>query len=275
MHAGLQLELRGDMAMLVHLRLPQTDVRRRVVGAGIAHDVAKPELIEFCRDVVVMFCVLGGEAELVVLLAAPHRAPDLSQRLLHGVRRKPAPVDRKKRQEVEDTGAVLDHQPAIHVGFRRLELRIEEDLAFDRLVGQPDRHVGPVLPAAEGLLEPVRENDGQATVLDEAGQQIWQQTHVDGFPSVLSVIMERAGVPCPTANPARMVRCGDTDAEAQRRHGAVDVDSIRCRDKGRGQSSVSTTWPTAAGSTHTVQSTSPGGSLSKGGVVRDSSGRSS
>ncbi len=41
------------------------------------------------------------------------------------------------------------------------------------------------------------------------------------------------------------------------------------RDEGRDHRSVSTTWPTAAGSTHTVQSTSPGGSLSKGGVARD------
>ena len=98
-----------------------------------------------------MLNVLGGEAELVVLLAPAQRPPDLPQRLLNRMRGQPGAVDGKKRQEVKYLATVLDHQAAIHVGFGRLQFRIEEYLAFDRLVGQADRHVRSILSTAEGL----------------------------------------------------------------------------------------------------------------------------
>jgi hypothetical protein len=43
-----------------------------------------------------MLDVLGGETELVVLLASAQRSPDLPQRLLNRVRCQPGAVDREK-----------------------------------------------------------------------------------------------------------------------------------------------------------------------------------
>src|SRR5687767_12385130 len=105
-----------------------------------------------------MLDVLGGEAKLVVLLASAQRTPDFPQRLLNRVRRQPGAVDGKKRQEVKYLATFLDHKTTIHVGFGRLQLRIEENLAFDCLVGQSDSHVGSILSAAEGLPETVLEH---------------------------------------------------------------------------------------------------------------------
>ena len=143
----------------------------------------EPQFVELGGDVVVVLNVLCREPELVVLLAPAQRPPGLPQRFLNRMRGQPGPIDGKQQQQVIDLAAILHDQATVHIGLCRLQFRIEENLAFDRLVGQPDGDVGTTFATAEGLLETVLEDDGQAAVLDEPGEQIWQQMHQELIPS--------------------------------------------------------------------------------------------
>jgi hypothetical protein len=108
---------------------------------------------------------------------AAHGLPGPPQDLLHGVAAEAAAVDREEMDEVVGCAAVLEHEAAVHVGLRRLELGIEEDLALHFRVREADRHVRPALPRAEGFLRAVVVDHGQPAVLDEAPQKMGEKPH--------------------------------------------------------------------------------------------------
>ena len=115
--------------------------------------------------------VLRRAAQRIVLVQPPHRAPGRAQRLLHRMAAERLAVDRKQHQQLEDSGALLEGDAVVHVGFREGELRVEEDRARDRLVLHPDGHRRPIDAAAEGVATTRDVDDGEPALLDEAGQE--------------------------------------------------------------------------------------------------------
>ena len=127
--------------------------------------------------IVVAAHVLGCLAERVGLMHAAQGFPGAPQRPLHGVAAEPPAVDREEVEEVVGSAAVLEQEPAFHVGFRCLKFGIEEDLPFHLRVREADRHLGSVPTGAERLLRPVMVDDGQAAVLHETVQEMREKLH--------------------------------------------------------------------------------------------------
>src|SRR5579864_6519972 len=118
-HAGLQLELAGGVDQLVALCLfERFTLGVAEVRTGILHLIVEKQTIEFSRDVVVMAGVSGRAPDRVGLMPATQAAPYTPHQLLRAVRIKPGAVYREKQQEIVDSGAVLERQRAIHIGFR-------------------------------------------------------------------------------------------------------------------------------------------------------------
>src|SRR6185437_2687315 len=151
-HARLQLELAGGVDQLVALCL----FERFMIGvtkvrAGILHLVVEKQTIDFGRDVVMVARVSGGEPDRVGLMPATQAAPYTPHQPLRAVRIKPGTVDREQQQKVVDRGTVLKRQRAIHIGFRRVELRIDEKFRIELAIVEADGDVWPGPASAENM----------------------------------------------------------------------------------------------------------------------------
>ena len=73
LHAGLDVELRGEVALLGELRIFQRAVVGLEIGAGILPVAVEEEIVERAREIVVVGDVVLGLADGVVLVDALHR----------------------------------------------------------------------------------------------------------------------------------------------------------------------------------------------------------
>ena len=79
-----------------------------------------------------------------------------------------------------DCGTILQSQPAVHIGFGGIQLRIDEQLGVELAIVEMDGDVGPRQKFAEHMDLPLGITHSQRALADEASKQIGQQTHV-GF----------------------------------------------------------------------------------------------
>ena len=176
LQAGLEIELGRDQPQLVLLRLLQALVVVEEVGAGVLHALVEEQLVEVVAEVVVVRDVLLRLADRIGLLEALQPQRHLAQHLLHRVRGERQAVDGKQRQEIPER-RVLEAQAAVHVGFAGVELGIEEQLAIERAVGDPHRHVGAAGLAREDVRLPIRVDHLQGAGAHERLEHMRQGKH--------------------------------------------------------------------------------------------------
>src|SRR5579871_4213936 len=179
-HAGLQLKLAGGVDQLVALRL----FERFMLGvaevrAGILHLIVEKQTIEFSRDVVVMTGVSGGAPDRVGLMPATQAAPYTPHQLLRAVGIKPGAVNREQQQEIVDSGAVLERQRTIHIGFGGAQFRIDEKPGVELAIVEADRDVWPGSALAKHMHLAVGIVDPQGALTNEASKQARQQKHAE------------------------------------------------------------------------------------------------
>ena len=157
--AGLDAQLRGDVALLGELRLFERHVGALEIGAGILHVFVEEEPIELARQVVVMLDVALGARRRVDLVQPAERVAQPLDGLqpggLDGGARSEVLVDQLEQSEHV---ALEEIDIAVHVGFGQCQHRIEGDrpLGAARL----DQHMHRVAGAvAEFVGRAVRPGD--------------------------------------------------------------------------------------------------------------------
>jgi hypothetical protein len=167
-HAGLDGELRGEVALLGVLGVLERAVRRLEIGAGILPVAIEEELVDAPVDVVVMRHVAAGEANRVALVQPAQRHANLERDLHPEGRFDRRCIAEHQRQEIIDR-ALLDRQAAIHVGFADREVGVEHQPERGLAVAHPDDDLlaGAV---AEGELPAIRLPNRQVPALDNMGE---------------------------------------------------------------------------------------------------------
>ena len=182
--SGLEQQLGGEMALLVELRRLEIVVGPAEIGAGILPVLVEEELVEPLREVIVMGDVLARAMHRIVLLQP---AQELAEPGIEGaqrVDRRALHVPRGEVDEIVDRPAVLDRQRAVHIGLADMEPRVEEELAAEGAVVQPDRHLGPGL-AGEHINLAIPIDDAQRADGDEMTEQMRQEHRVlSGYETV-------------------------------------------------------------------------------------------
>ena len=200
-HAGFQVQLGGDMRLLVLLRLFQADARLIVhigeIGAAILAVAIEEERVERARQIIMMRDI-GFRARLVI--GAPQLLP-------HGLETaaKAAPgVDRAARfpgivradhgDELHYAAALYAH-PAIDPGFGHAKARVPDDVEGDAAVmkAQGQSGEGGVGPP-DGEAFAIGIVDRQLTACDQPFENTFEKFHA------ATVSPRYAGVKCPHTN---------------------------------------------------------------------------
>jgi len=116
----------------------------------------------------------GGKPDRVGLMPATQTAPHPPHQLLRAVRIKRGAVDREQQKKIVDFCAILERQRAVHIGFGRVQFRIDEQLGVKLAIMQVDADVGPGQETAEDMHLAVGVADPQLAFSDEAPKQIGQ-----------------------------------------------------------------------------------------------------
>ena len=173
----LEIELGGDMGELGLLRGIEAHRRIGEIGAGILAVGIEEQLVKPVVEIIMVGDV-ALRAVAQIDLPQPPRDPRVPpQREPHRVVTVPAQVEGDEIEQATDI-AGLDHQPSIHIGFRRAQRRVDRDGARRAVVGDADgdggmRRVGGAIAAdrARGT------GDAQLPVLDDAAEQAVEQEH--------------------------------------------------------------------------------------------------
>ena len=131
----LHVELGGEEPELVLLRLLETLFVVEEIGAGILHTFVEKQAVEIVAEIVVVGDVFLCLTDGIKLLEALEPSRYASQHFLQGVGAERESVHRKQREKVPQ-GRVLKAEPSVHIGFARVQLRIEEELAIERGVAE-------------------------------------------------------------------------------------------------------------------------------------------
>ena len=97
--------------------------------------------------------------------------------------------------------AFLDRQSPVHIGLGHRHLRIEQDLALQRPVVEPDRHAMKIPLAAKDVPLAGRIDHRQLAGPDQAPQEVLDQ-HASLTPDATRVGMGQPGPACLSESPA-------------------------------------------------------------------------
>jgi hypothetical protein len=173
-HAGLEQQLRREMALLVRLRLLEILVRMGEVGAAVLPVAVEKQVVQPIRQVVMMGDVGLGPADRIVLVQMAQEVPaDLEHAPGRGGIGVVVPVGRADVHEIVER-ALLDRERAVHVGLAEMEVGIERQPVMQRPVVQADRRARTVVAA--GLVAPAIGIDDRqpAPVHDSLGDLLEQ-----------------------------------------------------------------------------------------------------
>jgi hypothetical protein len=172
---GFQVELGGNMRLLVGLRLFQAVGGVGVIGATVLAVRVEEEVVQVVAEVIVVgdvFVGLGGgvAAEQCGDLAHPalrHEFATLAAKL-------PAIGADDQLEQVEDA-AVLDDQPTIHIGLAEREPRVADDFEGEPAIGEANGDRLGVGIGAEALALAVGGDQRHPPRFDERAKQFTDQ----------------------------------------------------------------------------------------------------
>ena len=181
LHAGLEIQLGGDVRLLVELGLFQAVRRIAIIRHRILPVLVEEQLVEAAGEVVGVLGI-APRAGLPVDLVEP------AQRLVERLADRPlglqraALLDRRvvadEQDEIADVPGRIDRQPAVHIGFARADARILGDVERGAPVGQPggDRAVVRIGRAVAIFLA-VMIDDDEFALLDQRAKHLVQKPH--------------------------------------------------------------------------------------------------
>ena len=181
-HALLRRErqLGRDMRLFRRLSLLQRHVGARPIGAAILHVAVEKEAVEVVADVVMMRDIRARRAPAIDRIEPRlHPLDPFAERglVLELCAAVPWRVRAQQADQLHDI-ALHDLHLAVHEGFGGAEPRIEDDAAHPLSRGKTDRHFGIAGGRrAEAFAAPVRRQDGQLAVTDDAGQERAENGH--------------------------------------------------------------------------------------------------
>ncbi|GBE44037.1 hypothetical protein BMS3Bbin10_02121 [bacterium BMS3Bbin10] len=124
-----------------------------------------------------------GVIDIVHLLTPPHGAPAAPQHPLHLMAGERTAINGKEGKKVVAGRPLLECQGAIHIGFGRLKLGIEEQLPAQTFVMEPHMDVRTVFAAAEHMGGTVHVDDSETALLHKCLKQITQWPHAAIVPN--------------------------------------------------------------------------------------------
>ena len=181
LHAGLQVQLGGDMRFLVELRLLEAVLGIAEIGAGILAVLVEEQLVEAAGEVVGMLGVAPRAAPPVDLVElAGEEIGDARDRAL-GLQ--PAGILERgvvaeEQSEVAHVAGRLDHEPAVHIGLAGPDARVLGDVPGGLAVGQADSDRAVIgIGRAVAIFLAVMVDDDQLTLLDELAEHLVEKPH--------------------------------------------------------------------------------------------------
>ena len=176
----LQMEFRGDMRLLVGLRLIEAVRRIGEIGAAILAVDVEEEVVESIVQIIMMGDVAPRGACAVETLKPPLEPilDEAGQRTAQGDPPLfPFAVGADEVDQVANV-ALLKDDPPVHIGFGGMEMRIARNEAHDPFVGHADRHrPDRRIGRAEGLPAAVGKDHRQFAAPEQIADELVQQRH--------------------------------------------------------------------------------------------------
>jgi hypothetical protein len=179
-HARLEVQLGGDMRLLVELRLLEAVAGGAIVSAGILPVLVEEQFIEAPRQIVGVLGI-APRARLPIDLINPagqraHRLPQQALRLERALAL-PRRIVAGKQDQVADV-ALLDDEAAVHIGLAGADPRIGCDRHRSTAVGQPDLDRIPSrFSGTVKILPAVVIDDREFASLDETAEHFVEEPH--------------------------------------------------------------------------------------------------
>ena len=164
--AGLGPQLGGEVDLLVVLRGLEVVGRVEEVAAAVLPVAVQEQVEQLVAQIVVVRDLALRGADRVPVPEGGAGIAEPPQHALDALGLGAAEIQHADLEEGVEVGAVLHHQPTVHVAFADRDLRREEQPVVQRPVGQPDGRVGTGR-AFEVVATAVRVDDGQMAFPDE------------------------------------------------------------------------------------------------------------